>query len=133
MSLSPRGASAIPTGQPGKAALMMLVSGVLAWVTGLWWISESGTEHRPMQLAVGLATLAVLTVPTELVGGRASSPRVVALCAAVGFGLPWMMSIAVARDGEGVFLPALGISAAGFAVVLVVAWATRRVAIRWGE
>ena len=86
VTLSPRGATAIPDGKPTKALSMMTVAGVLAWITGRWWASETPFTEGVVPMTVSVATLAVLTVPAQLIGGRATRP--------------WAMALAAASNGE---------------------------------
>lgn len=136
MTLSPRGASAVPSGSRPKALLMVLVGGILAWVTGLWWGSETPQLWEGLaSMIVSVAALGVLTVPAQLIGGRAAPPTLVALVGTFGFTFPWWIDLAFERRGtdQGVALTVLTLAVCALVVSYLAAALTRYASKRWGD
>lgn len=132
MSLSPRGSSAVGVGHPVKGWLVMLVGGVLAWISGQSWSVERGAGET-FQMVMAFATLAVVAVPAQLIAGRTGRPWLLAVAGAAGLGVPWLFSLAVAQGGEDVVLTTLLLAALAYAATFVVTWLTRAWAARWAE
>ncbi|WP_122262696.1 hypothetical protein [Ornithinimicrobium cerasi] len=132
MSLSPRGSSVVGVGQPVKAWLIMLVGGVLAWITGQSWSIERDAGEI-FQLVMAFGTLAVVAVPAQLVGGRTCRPWLLAAAGTTGLIVPWFFALAITQQGQGVFGTTLVLMAAAYAMTYVVSWLTRAGAARWAE
>lgn len=132
VTLSPRGASAIPDGKPAKALSMMAVAGVLAWITGRWWASETPFTEGVVPMTVSVATLAVLTVPAQLIGGRATRPWAMALAAASTFTLVWWVNLALRRP-DSLALTTLLLCLVALVTVFGTSWVTRAAALRWSD
>lgn len=124
MSLSPRGATAVVTGSPGKGWAIMLVGGVLAWISGQSWSVERGLgEIFPMFMAYG--TLVAIAVPATLVAGKTSIPWVLALAGMLGMTVPWFFSLAVEFQGQGIWGASVIILVTSWLVCFVTCWVTR--------
>lgn len=132
MSLSPRGASAVGVGHPVKGWLIMLVGGVLAWISGMSWSIDRGAGEV-FQHVMAFATLVVVAVPAMLIAGRTGRPWLLALAGAAGLTVPWFFALAVDRQGEGVAPAALLLLTVSYAVTYAVTWLTRAGAARWAE
>lgn len=124
MTLSPRGSTAVVYGSPGKGFAIMLVGGVLAWISGQSWSIDRGFgEFFSLLMAYG--TLAAVAVPATLVAGRTSRPWVMGLAGLLGMTVPWFFDLAVEFGGEGIWLTSLVILVTSFALSFAVSWATR--------
>ncbi len=132
MSLSPRGSSAVGVGHPVKGWLIMLVGGVLAWISGQSWSVERGAGEF-FQLLMAFGTLAVVAVPAQLIAGRTGRPWLLATAGALGLGLPWLFSLAVAREGRDVVLTTVVLTAVAYGLTYALTWLTRAWAARWAE
>ncbi|MGO0577362.1 hypothetical protein [Ornithinimicrobium panacihumi] len=135
MTLSPRGSSAIPNGNRNKALLMMLMSGPLAWVSGLWFASETPMTEGIAPRVISIVALAVLTVPAQLIGGRASHPWMMALAGTFGLALPWWLNLALNNPGEGglVLARMIVLILVALAAAYAAAWLTRYSSRRWAD
>jgi hypothetical protein len=122
----------VGVGQPLKAWLIMLVGGVLAWITGQSWSIERDAGEL-FQLVMAFGTLAVVAVPAQLVGGRTCRPWLLGLAGMTGMVLPWFFALAITREGQDVAGTTLLLLAAAFTVTYVVSWLTRAGASRWAE
>lgn len=125
MTLS-HGSTAVPDGSLAKGLPIMLLGGVLAWVTGLAWTGDGGGA-RVLQLALVFGTLVTVTIPTQLVAGPRARPWLMATLGAVGLGVPWFFGLAVQRQGQGMVAETAAVTVAAWCVVYAVSWATRRV------
>lgn len=127
MSLSPHGASALVTGSLRKGLPIMVLGGVLAWVSGQSWSLGRGvTEIFPVAMA--FATLLVIAIPAQLVAGRRGQAWMMATAAAVGIAVPWFFSLAVRQQAQGVVAPTLVVFVASWALVYLTCRLTRRLA-----
>ncbi|GGK78753.1 hypothetical protein [Ornithinimicrobium pekingense] len=127
MTLSPRGASAVVHGSPGKGWMIMLVGGVMAWISGQSWSTGRGFGEV-FSLLMAYGTLAALAVPATLVAGRSSKPWLIGLAGLMGMTIPWFFDLAVEFGGEGIWLTSLVILVTSWTVTFVVSWGTRWVA-----
>lgn len=126
MSISPYGSSAVVTGSLRKGIPIMLLGGVLAWVSGQSWRMERAElEVFPMLMALG--TIVTVAVPAQLVAGPRGKAWMMAVAGAVGAAVPWFFSLAVERQGRGMLLPSLGILVVAFVITYAVCRATRSV------
>jgi hypothetical protein len=132
MSLSPRGASVVGVGHPMKGWLIMLVGGVLAWISGMSWSIDRGAGEV-FQHVMAFATLVVVAVPAQLIAGRTGRPWLLAGAGALGLTVPWFFSLAVARQGEDVAVSSLLLLLASYALTYAITWLTRAGAVRWAE
>jgi hypothetical protein len=124
MTLSPRGSSAVVYGSPGKGWAIMLVGGVLAWISGQSWSTGRGFGEV-FSLLMAYGTLAAIAVPATLVAGRASQPWLIGLAGLVGMTVPWFFDLAVEFGGEGIWITSLVILVTSWAVTFAVSWVTR--------
>lgn len=125
MTLS-HGSTAVHDGSLAKGLPIMVLGGVLAWVTGLAWTGEGGSA-RVLQLVLVFGTLITVSVPTQLVAGPRARPWLMATLGAAGLGGPWFFGLAVQRQGQDVMLETAMVTAAAWLLVYAVTWATRRV------
>lgn len=125
MTLS-HGSTAVADGSLAKGLPIMLLGGVLAWVTGLAWTGDGGGA-RVLQLGLAFGTLVTVTIPTQLVAGPRARPWLMATLGAVGLGVPWFFGLAVQRQGQGMAAETAAVTVAAWCVVYAVSWATRRV------
>ncbi|GAA5163816.1 hypothetical protein [Ornithinimicrobium tianjinense] len=132
MSLSPRGASVIGVGHPVKGWLIMLVGGVLAWVSGQSWSVNTGSGVA-FQLMMAFSTLVIMAVPAQLIGGRTARAWALALAGMMGLSVPWFFTLAVERRGQDLFPDTLLVLLASYTVTYVVARLTRAATARWAE
>lgn len=130
MSLSPRGASVVGVGHPVKGWLIMLVGGVLAWISGQSWSVERGAGEI-FQIIMAFGTLAVVAVPAQLIAGRTGRAWLLGAAGAVGLTVPWFFSLAVARQGQGVLVMPLVLLVTSYLVTYAAARLTRLIAARW--
>lgn len=124
MTLSPHGSSAVVHGNPGKGWAIMLVGGVLAWISGQSWSAERGFGEV-FSLLMAYGTLAALAVPATLVAGRASQPWLIGTAGLLGMTVPWFFDLAVEFGGEGIWLTSLVILVTSWVVTSGVSWLTR--------
>lgn len=129
MSLSPHGSSAVVEGSLRKGLPIMLLSGILGWVSGQFWGTQYGQDSI-FELLMAYATLGALTIAAQLVAGPRARPWLMATIGAIGIGLPWLFALAVQRGGHGVAVPALILAAVAWVLVFLVSWATRAVLSR---
>lgn len=129
MSLSPHGSSAVVDGSLRKGLPVMLLSGVLAWVSGQSWNTAYGRDTL-FELLMTFGTLAAMTVASQLVAGPRARPWLMATIGALGLGVPWLFDLAVERGARDFLAPALAVTAAGWLLVFLVSWATRAVLSR---
>lgn len=132
MSLSPRGASAVRTGRPAKAWWVMLIGGILAWVSGQSW-SVQRDAGEVFQIVMAFGTLAAMAFPAQLIAGRTGRPALLAIAGAIGITVPWFINLAVKHQGQGVLLPTIMVLIASLLLTYVVARITRAAAVRWDE
>lgn len=132
MSLSPRGASVVGVGHPVKGWLIMLVGGVLAWLSGQSWSVNTGSGVA-FQLMMSFSTLMVMAVPAQLIGGRTARAWLLAVAGMLGLSVPWFFTLAIAREGQDLLLDTLVLVVASYAVTYVVARVTRAATARWAE
>ncbi|MGC5584492.1 hypothetical protein ACQE98_00170 [Ornithinimicrobium sp. W1679] len=132
MTLSPSGANAVVTGHPGRAWSIMLVGGVLGWISGQSWSVERGFGEF-FSLLMAFGTLAVIAAPAQLIAGRAARPVWMAVVGAVGITVPWFFDLAIELGGDGVWLPTLFVLVVGFTVTYVVATLTRVAMFRFED
>lgn len=132
MTVSPRGATAVSTGEPVKGWLVMLLGGVVAWISGEAWSEARGTVE-PFALALTFATLVLMTVLAKLIAGRLVRPWALGVAGTVGLGVPWFSLLALEWQGQGVWVPTALMLGATFLVVTGTAVGTRVVLNRWGE
>ncbi|MFX0538647.1 hypothetical protein ACQBAT_13820 [Ornithinimicrobium sp. Y1847] len=132
MSLSPRGSTMVRLGHPVKGWLIMLIGGVLAWITGMSWSIEASTGDT-FQVIMAFGTLLVMAVPAQMIAGRTTPPWAMAAAGAVGLTVPWFFSLAVARQGQAMVGITLTLLAASYALTYVVSHLTRYATTRWGE
>lgn len=126
MSLSPYGSSAVVTGSLRKGIPMMLLGGVLAWVSGQSWRVERGDlEVFPVLMALG--TIVTVAVPAQLVAGPRGKAWMMAAAGALGAAVPWFFSLAVEREGRGMLVPSLVILVVSFLVTYAACRLTRSV------
>lgn len=119
------GSTAVVEGSLTKGLPIMLLGGVLAWVTGLAW-SGRGDAALVFQLVMAFGALAVVSVAAQLVAGPRARPWSMATMGALGIGVPWLFGLAVRRGGQDVALQTALVTAAAWIVVYAVTWATRR-------
>jgi len=124
MTLSPRGSSAVVHGSPGKGWTIMLVGGVLAWISGQSWATGRGFGEV-FSLLMAYGTLAAIAVPATLVAGKASRPWLIGLAGLIGMTVPWFFDLAVEFGGEGIWITSLIILVTSWAVTFAASWATR--------
>lgn len=125
MSLSPYGSSAVVVGSLRKGLPIMVLGGVLAWISGQSWTMErGGPEVFPLFMAFG--TLMGIAIPAQLVAGREGRPWLMATAGAVGISVPWFFSVALRQQGQGMVLPTLLVLVTGWVVTFAVCWVTRR-------
>lgn len=125
-NLSPYGSSALVTGSLRKGVPMMLLGGVLAWVSGESWALERGApELFPILMAFG--TLVAVAIPAQLIAGPRAMAWLMAAAGATGLTVPWFFALAVRQQGQGVWLPSLLVLVASALVTYVVCRVTRRV------
>lgn len=124
MTLSPHGSTARVSGSLRKGLPVMVLGGVLAWLSGQAWSIEPG-QGDLFQLIMVFGTIAAMSVPAQLISGPRARPWLLASLGALGFGLPWFFGIAVAREGQDVLLPALWVVIAVWLISAGVCWATR--------
>ena len=125
MSLT-HGSTAPVEGSLPKGLPIMVLGGVLAWISGQAW-SGRGDATLVFQLIMVFGTLATMTVPAQLVAGPRARSWLMATMGAVGLGVPWLFGLAVERGGQDVALQTTLVTAAGWILVYAVTWATRRV------
>lgn len=130
MSLSPRGASVVQVGQPLKAWFIMLIGGVLGWISGQSWSVERGSGEL-FQLIMAFGTLVVIAVPAALIAGLTGRPLALAVAGGLGMAVPWFFSLAVASQGQDMLGTSLGILVASLLVTYVVTAVTKRLMLRW--
>lgn len=125
-------ASAITHGSTGKAVSTMVIGGVLAWIAGQSWSVERGAGDL-FQVLISFITLAGIAVAAQLIAGPHGTLWLLALAGSLGMTIPWFFALALAYQGQGVFLPSALVLVGSFGVVLAVTWATRRLLVRWAE
>lgn len=126
MSLSPHGCSAVVTGSLRKGLPIMMLGGVLAWVSGQSWSVEHGVGEA-FQMLMAFGTLVAIAVPAQLVAGPRGRAWLMATMASLGISVPWFFGVAIEQDGQGMLLPTLIVLVSSWLVVFVVCWTTRRV------
>lgn len=131
MSLSPRGSTAVVTGNPGKAWAVMLVGGVLAWISGQSWSVGRGFGE-PFQLVMAYGTLVAIAVPATLLAGKTSMPALLAVAGMLGMTLPWFFELALEFEGQGIWADSLVILVTSWAVGYATCWGTRAL-LRWAD
>lgn len=124
MTLSPRGSSAVVYGSPGKGWAIMLVGGVLGWISSQSWSTGRGFGEI-FSMLMAYSTLAALAVPATLVAGRTSQPWLIGTAAMLGMTVPWFFDLALESDGQGIWWPALVILVTSWVVTFAVSWGTR--------
>ncbi|MFB9731403.1 hypothetical protein [Ornithinimicrobium kibberense] len=124
MTLSPSGSDAVVTGHPGRAWSIMLIGGVLGWISGQSWSIDRGFGEA-FSLFMAFGTLAVIAAPAQMTAGRAARPVWVAVAGAIGITVPWFFDLAIELGGDGVWLPTLFVLVVGFGVTYGVATFTR--------
>ncbi|WP_289018247.1 hypothetical protein [uncultured Ornithinimicrobium sp.] len=124
MTLSPSGSDAVVTGHPGRAWSIMLIGGVLGWISGQSWSVDRGFGEA-FSLFMAFGTLAVIAAPAQMTAGRAARPVWVAVAGTIGITVPWFFDLAIELGGDGVWLPTLLVLVLGFAVTYGVATVTR--------
>lgn len=124
MSLSPRGASAVVHGSPGKGWTIMLVGGVLAWISGQSWSTGRGFGEA-FSLLMAYGTLVAIAVPATMVAGRTSRPALLGVAGMLGMTLPWFFDLAVEFGGRGIWVTTLVILVTSWVVTAAASWATR--------
>lgn len=129
MSLSPHGSSAVVDGSLRKGLPVMLLSGVLAWVSGQSWNTAYGRDTF-FELIMAFSTLGAMTVASQLVAGPRARPWLMASIGALGLGVPWLFDLAVERGAQNFLVPTLAVTFAGWVLVFLVSWATRAVLSR---
>lgn len=129
MSLSPHGSSALITGSLRKGLPVMLLGGVLAWVSGQSWSVERGSGEV-FQLGMVYATLIAIAVPAQLICGPRGKPWMLATTGAVGLTVPFFWGLALTQQGQGVVVPTLLVLASSWVLTYTVSWMTRRVVAR---
>ncbi|AXH96335.1 hypothetical protein [Ornithinimicrobium avium] len=131
MSLSPRGSTAVVTGNPGKGWVIMLVGGVLAWISGQSWSVGRGFGE-PFQLVMAYGTLVAIAVPATLVAGKTSMPWLLGIAGMLGMTTPWFFDLAVEFEGQGIWAASLVILVTSWAVSYAACWVTRAL-LRWAD
>lgn len=127
MSLSPHGSSALVTGSLHKGLSIMVLGGVLAWVSGQSWsLERGGPEFFPLVMA--FATIIAIAIPAQLVAGRRAQAWLMATAGAFGIAVPWFFALAVRQQGQGMITPSLIVFAASWAVTFLACRVTRRLA-----
>lgn len=130
MTLSPYGSSAVVSGSLRKGIPIMVLGGVLAWVSGQSWRLERGApEAFPLLMAFG--TLIAIAVPAQLVAGPRGRAWVLASAAALGISVPWFFSLAIEQQGRGMLLPSLIVLVSSWLITYAVCWVTRRLLRHW--
>lgn len=124
MTLSPSGSDAVVTGHPGRAWSIMLIGGVLGWISGQSWSVERGFGEV-FSLFMAFSTLAVIAAPAQLIAGQAARPVWTAVAGTIGITVPWFFHLAIELRGEGIWWPTLVVLVVGFGVTYVVATLTR--------
>lgn len=132
MSLSPRGSTAVVTGDPAKGWWIMLIGGVLGWVSGQSWGGDRGFGEV-FQLIMAFLTVAAMAVPAQLIAGRSGKAWLLATAGALGIAVPWFFGLAVRTQGQQVWGESLAIFAASWVIIWLVAALTRRVIHRWNS
>lgn len=126
-TLSPYGSSALVTGSLRKGVLIMLLGGVLAWLSGQSWsLRQGGPEVFALVMTFG--TLVAVAIPAQLVAGPRGMAWLTAAAGATGLTVPWFFALAVARQGQGVVLPSLLLLLASWLVTYAVCRLTRKLA-----
>lgn len=127
MSLSPHGSSALVTGSLRKGLPIMILGGVLAWVSGQSWsLERGGPESFPLVMA--FATIIAIAIPAQLVAGRRAQAWLMATAGAVGITVPWFFALAVRQQGQGMLWPSVVVFVASWAVTYLTCRVTRRLA-----
>lgn len=126
MSLSPRGASAVVTGNPAKGWVIMLLGGVLGWISGQSWSVGRGFGEL-FQLVMAYGTLVAVAVPATLVAGKTSKPWVMAFAGMLGMTVPWFFDLAVEFQGQGIMAASVVIMLTSWVVTWAGCWVTRAV------
>ncbi len=129
MSLSPRGATAVVTGNPSKGWAILLVGGVLAWISGQSWSVGRGFGE-PFQMVMAYGTLVAVAIPATLVAGKTSIPWVLAAAGMIGMTVPWFFDLAVEFQGQGIWGDAALIMVTSWLVSWATCWLTRAVVRR---
>lgn len=125
MTLSPRGSSAVVHGDPVKGWVIMLVGGVLAWISGQSWSLGRGFGEA-FSLLMAYGTLAALAVPATLVAGRSCRPWLIGVAGLLGMTVPWFFDLAIEFQGRGIWTTSLIILVSSFVVAFAFSWVTRR-------
>lgn len=128
MSL-PHGSTAVAHGSLAKGLPIMLLGGVLAWVSGHAWSGITQGVHL-FQLLMVVGTLAAVSVPAQLVAGPRARPWLMASVAAVGLGVPWFFGLAVRRGGQDLVLETAVVISGAWVLVYAITWVTRRAIAR---
>ncbi|MFK5690792.1 hypothetical protein ACI3EY_14090 [Ornithinimicrobium sp. LYQ92] len=113
MTLSPHGSTAVDTGSLRKGLPIMILGGILAWVSGQSWSVQRGSGEL-FQLVMAYGNLAIMAGAAQLIAGLRGRPWMMATAGAAGMTVPWFFGLAVAQQGEGVLVPTL--------LVLVTSW-----------
>lgn len=124
MTLSPSGSNAVVTGHPGRAWAIMLIGGVLGWISGQSWSVERGFGEI-FSLFMAFSTLAVIAAPAQLIAGHAARPVWLAVAGTIGITVPWFFHLAIELRGEDIWWPTLVVLVVGFGVTYGVATLSR--------
>ena len=74
MTLSPSGSDAVVTGHPGRAWSIMLIGGVLGWISGQSWSIDGGFGEAFL-LGLGLGLPVAIDVDLGSFVGHPGTPR----------------------------------------------------------
>jgi hypothetical protein len=124
MSL-PHGSTAVAEGSLAKGLPIMLLGGVLAWVSGHAWVGITQGMHV-FQLLMVVGTLATVSVPAQLIAGPRARPWLMASVGALGLGVPWFFGLAVERGGQDVVRETAVVTTGAWVLAYAVTWMTRR-------
>jgi hypothetical protein len=130
VSLSPQGSRGVVTGSIRKGLPVMLLGGVLAWVSGQSWSVERGAGEF-FQLLMAYATLVVVAIAAQFITGPRGRPWMLATAGSVGLAVPWFLGLAITNQGQGAVGPSALVLLTSFALTYAVSHVTRALANRW--